>query len=106
MQGCANITGGGLLDNLIRVIPNDLGANIYLNNIKILKIFSWLKKQGINEKEMLKTFNCGIGFCIIIKKKNLWKIKKYFSKKYQPYIIGSISHRKNKINTYGKINWD
>ena len=106
LQGCANITGGGLLNNLIRVIPNSLGANIYLNNIKILKIFSWLKKQGINENEMLKTFNCGVGFCLIVKKKNLEKIKKYFSKKYQPYIIGYISHEKNKINTHGKIKWD
>ena len=40
---------------------------------------------------MLKTFNCGVGFCIIVNPKNLQKIKKFFSKKYEPYIIGKIS---------------
>ena len=60
INGCANITGGGILDNLKRIIPNNLCANIYLNKIKILKIFNYLKNLGINNNEMLKTFNCGV----------------------------------------------
>ena len=54
---------------------------------------------------MLKTFNCGFGFIIIIKKKNLNKIKKYFKKKYEPYVIGDIINGKSKVLMNGKINW-
>ena len=70
INGCANITGGGLPGNIGRVIPNGYCASINLNNIKPLKIFKWLKKNNIEDKEMLKTFNCGVGFCLIIKPKN------------------------------------
>ena len=54
INGCANITGGGLSDNLKRVIPNNLFANIDLNKIKTKEIFRWLKKNGISNNEMLK----------------------------------------------------
>ena len=54
LNGCANITGGGLKDNIKRVIPNNLCAEIDLSKIKILKIFKWLKNSGIDENEMLK----------------------------------------------------
>ena len=70
LNGCANITGGGLEDNLKRIIPKKLCANIELNKIKTIKIFDWLKQNNISDKEMLKTFNCGVGFCIIINQKN------------------------------------
>ena len=73
INGCANITGGGIIDNIIRVLPNNLQANINLDMIKVKKIFKWIKKQGVSEHEMLKTFNCGIGFCLIVKKKMLKK---------------------------------
>ena len=54
---------------------------------------------------MIKTFNCGVGFCIIIKPKNLKKIKKYFSKDFQPYFIGKIINGKKKVDLDGKIKW-
>ena len=54
---------------------------------------------------MLKTFNCGVGFCLIINPKNLRKIDKYFSKKFKPYIIGKIKVGKNKIKLNGKVKW-
>tara|TARA_B100001093_G_scaffold496239_1_gene541621 strand:- start:81 stop:1109 length:1029 start_codon:yes stop_codon:yes gene_type:complete len=103
---CANITGGGLSDNIKRVIPENLFAEINLNQIKTLKIFKWLKKNGISDKEMLKTFNCGVGFCLIVSPKNLKKIDKYFAKKFKPYIIGKIYSGKNKIKLNGSINWN
>ena len=53
-------------------------ANIYLDKIKVKPIFKWIKSKGVSDTEMLKTFNCGIGFCIITKKKNINKIKKIF----------------------------
>ena len=105
LNGCANITGGGLADNIKRVIPNKLCASINLSKIKTLKIFNWLKQKNISDKEMLKTFNCGVGFCLIIKPKNLKKINSFFSKDFKPYVIGKIINGKNKINLNGKIDW-
>ncbi len=102
---CANITGGGLPDNIKRVIPNNLCAEIDLEKIQPLKIFKWLKKNDLNDLEMLKTFNCGVGFCLIINPRNLKKINKYFSKDYKPYVIGKISKNSKKIKLNGKINW-
>ena len=102
---CANITGGGLPDNIKRVIPKNFCAEIDLNKIKVTKIFKWLKSNNINDNEMLRTFNCGVGFCIIIKPKNLNKINRYFSKTYKPYIIGKISKGSNKLKFNGKIDW-
>ena len=60
INGCANITGGGLAENIKRIIPEKLCAEIDLNKIKPLKIFQWLKKNNISDTEMLKTFNCGV----------------------------------------------
>mgnify|MGYP001240984514 FL=1 len=105
LNGCANITGGGLKDNIKRIIPNNLCAEIDLNKINTLKIFKWLKNSGIEENEMLKTFNCGVGFCLIINKKNMQKVKKYFSKKFQPYVIGKISKSSERVKINGKIKW-
>ena len=105
ITGCANITGGGLEDNIKRIIPENLTAEIDLKKIKTLKIFKWLKKNNISDKEMLKTFNCGVGFCLIINPKNLDKIQKYFKKEYKPYVIGKIYKGKNKIKLNGSINW-
>ena len=105
INGCANITGGGLLDNLIRIMPDKLCLNINLSKIKTKLIFKWLKNNNVKDSEMLKTFNCGVGFCLLANKKNVKKIKKIFSKKYQPYEIGFISKEKSKIKTFGKLVW-
>ena len=105
ISGCANITGGGLADNIKRIIPENLVAEIDLKKINTSKIFRWLKKNNISDKEMLKTFNCGVGFCLIISPKNLDKVKKYFTKEFKPYVIGKISKGKNKVKLNGSINW-
>ncbi len=54
---------------------------------------------------MLKTFNCGVGFCLIINSKDLKKVTKYFSKAYRPYVIGEISEGNNKVKLNGSISW-
>ena len=105
INGCANITGGGLINNLTRIIPKNLCINIHLNKIRTTNIFKWLRKNNISDSEMLKTFNCGVGFVLIIKKKNLNKIKKYFTKEYKPYVIGEIIRGKSKVLLNGKISW-
>jgi phosphoribosylformylglycinamidine cyclo-ligase len=105
INGCANITGGGLVDNIKRIIPNNLCLNIDLSKIKTKKIFKWLKKNNISDNEMIKTFNCGVGFCLIVDKKNSKKINKFFSKDYQPYEIGYISKDIKKAKISGKLKW-
>ena len=54
---------------------------------------------------MLRTFNCGVGFCIIAKKKNIEKIKKYFSKEFKPYEIGHITKSNKKVNLLNFLKW-
>jgi len=105
LNGCANITGGGLGDNIKRIIPDRLCADIDLSKINPLKIFKWLKKNKIDDNEMLKTFNCGVGFCLIINPKNLNKINKYFTKEYKPYVIGKIINGNQKVKLNDKIQW-
>ena len=105
ISSAAHITGGGLIENLLRSIPDNLSLNIDLSKIKINKIFKWIKKKNISDSEMLKTFNCGIGFCVIAPKKNVIKIKKNFSKNYIPYEIGFISKNKKKINLFKNLKW-
>ena len=105
INAAAHITGGGLAENLMRSIPEDLSLNLDLSGIRIPKIFKWLKSKNISDQEMLRTFNCGVGFCLIVKKKNISKIKKFFDKKFKPYEIGFISKDKKKINLINSLKW-
>jgi len=105
LNAAAHITGGGLVDNIIRSVPSNLSVNIDLSRIKTKKIFKWLKSKNISDLEMLKTFNCGVGFCIIVNKKNIKKIKKYFAKDYMPYEMGFISENLKKINLLNSLKW-
>ena len=66
IKALAHITGGGLTDNIPRVLPNGARAKIELNSISVLPVFRWLARTGkVAEQEMLRTFNCGIGFVVI-----------------------------------------
>ena len=105
INSASHITGGGLIENIERSVPKEYSINVDLSKIKIKPIFTWLKKHNLSDQEMLKTFNCGVGFCLIVKKKNVFKIKKYFSKEYLPYEIGSISKENKRINLINSIKW-
>ncbi len=105
INSSANITGGGIIENITRSVPDDLTVNIDLSKIRVLKIFKWIKNKNISDFEMLKTFNCGVGFCLITDRKNINKIKKYFNKKFMPYEIGFISRSSKKIKLLKKIRW-
>jgi len=67
LKALAHITGGGLTENLPRVLPQGRGAEIDLDTWNILPVFKWLAEQGgLDEAEMLKTFNCGIGMIAVV----------------------------------------
>jgi phosphoribosylformylglycinamidine cyclo-ligase len=105
IKSCAHITGGGLGDNIKRIIPDNMIADIDLNKIKTKKIFKWLKQSNIEDHEMLKTFNCGVGFCLITNPKNLNKVTKFFTKEFKPYVIGKMIPGKKNVKLNGKIDW-
>ena len=68
VHALAHITGGGLTENLPRVLPDDLGAQIDLDSWELPDVFKWMADVGaISETEMLKTFNCGVGMILVVK---------------------------------------
>ncbi|WP_253299854.1 phosphoribosylformylglycinamidine cyclo-ligase [Wolbachia endosymbiont of Chironomus riparius] len=95
VKGIAHITGGGLLDNISRVLPENLFVNIDTDSWKWPDVFLWLKEAGnVAKDEMLKTFNCGIGIALIISPTRLHDIESHF-KKYGEEIrfIGKLKER-------------
>lgn len=69
VNGIAHITGGGLLENITRVIPDGLAITLNLSSWQMPEIFNWLQEKGnLSQTEMLRTFNCGIGMVVITKK--------------------------------------
>lgn len=67
VKGFAHITGGGLTENAPRVVPDDMDLEIDLGSWRVPPVFQWLAKAGgVEEREMLRTFNCGIGMIAIV----------------------------------------
>jgi phosphoribosylformylglycinamidine cyclo-ligase len=67
IKALAHITGGGFPDNVPRVLPNGLGARLDLGAITVPPVFGWLARTGgVEEREMLRTFNCGIGMIAVV----------------------------------------
>ena len=95
VKALAHITGGGLTENLPRVIPEHLAAEIDLAVFPYPKIFSWLAECGqVSRDEMLRTFNCGIGMCIICTKLESESVFELLSTAGEKvYKIGKISTR-------------
>ena len=67
IHAMAHITGGGLTENIIRVVPDDLGLDIDASSWPQPPVFAWLQREGnVSNEEMWRTFNCGIGFVLIV----------------------------------------
>jgi len=67
VKAMAHITGGGITENVPRSLPDNLTANVDLNLWQPAPVFAWLQEQGgIEQTEMLRTFNCGIGFTLVV----------------------------------------
>ena len=75
LTGLAHITGGGLLENLPRSLPSSIKAEIK-EHPPLPSVFSWMKQtSGLDDHEMLRTFNCGIGMVLIVKKEHVDEAK-------------------------------
>ncbi|MBQ4856444.1 phosphoribosylformylglycinamidine cyclo-ligase [Rhodanobacter sp. B2A1Ga4] len=67
IHGMAHITGGGLKENIIRVVPDGLGIALDASAIVLPPVFDWLMREGnVAREEMWRTFNCGVGFTVIL----------------------------------------
>ncbi|MDY8109845.1 phosphoribosylformylglycinamidine cyclo-ligase [Fulvimarina sp. 2208YS6-2-32] len=67
VKGLAHITGGGFIENIPRVLPDHLGADLDLAAVPVPAVFGWLAREGgIETLEMLRTFNCGIGMVVVV----------------------------------------
>jgi phosphoribosylformylglycinamidine cyclo-ligase len=67
IKALAHITGGGLTENIPRVLPDSLAAEINLNSFDLPPVFRWLRAEAaLDDAEMLRTFNCGVGMAIVV----------------------------------------
>lgn len=106
IHGMAHITGGGIEGNLCRIIPDGLMAEIDLQKIIVLDIFKFIRNKGnISDEEMLRTFNCGVGFNLVVNKQDKDEVVKHISKYYDVYAIGRIKKGKRKVKFTNSINW-
>ena len=67
VKAMAHITGGGFTENIPRVLPKGIGAKLDLSKVSPPKVFGWLSKSGgVEQSEMLRTFNCGVGMIVVV----------------------------------------
>ncbi|AUR52497.1 phosphoribosylformylglycinamidine cyclo-ligase [Aquella oligotrophica] len=98
VNGMAHITGGGLYENIPRVIPDGLCATIDKAKIKALPIFDLIEKLGVPREEMYGTFNMGLGFVMVVNPDNAANIVKILEENGEfPEIIGTITSGNEKI---------
>jgi len=102
IHALAHITGGGLTDNVPRVLPDTLDAHIKLGSWPVLPVFRFLYENGnVERDEMLRVFNMGIGMVMIIAPPNVDRVAKHFAQLGQPYyFIGNV------VKGSGKVQYD
>lgn len=95
IKALAHITGGGLTENLPRVLPESLGATIQLGNWEVLPCFRWIQREGnIEPSEMLRTFNCGIGMVAVVSSEKCDAVKTSLEKQGETvFEIGALNIR-------------
>ena len=95
IKSCAHITGGGVIENLPRVLDKKFQAQINLNNWELSHLYKWLLSCGIKQSELLKTFNAGYGMTLIANKKDIKKIERIIDKhKFKSSMLGKIALKK------------
>lgn len=107
ITGLAHITGGGICENLNRILPENVNASIDAGKYKIPEIFKLLKKTAnIDDKEMLRTFNLGVGLTVVAKKEAAKDIIKHMrAKKIKAYEIGEIVKGNKQVVVSGEFKW-
>ncbi|MEQ1522257.1 MAG: phosphoribosylformylglycinamidine cyclo-ligase [Aestuariivirga sp.] len=109
IKALAHITGGGFLENIPRVLPKGCVAEINLDVVPFLPVFGWLQEVGgTSEREMLRTFNCGIGMIVVVKAKDVKAIATALKKSGETVVtLGHLRKRRGKeaqVATTGSLN--
>ena len=109
IKALAHITGGGFPDNIPRVLPKNTGARIDLGPIPVLPVFQWLAAMGgIAEKEMLRTFNCGIGMIAVVEPRKADAVMKVLKREGETVLrLGEVvtaAKGKPRVTYTGKLN--
>ncbi len=97
VKALAHITGGGLTENIPRVLPETLRADINLSSLEVPEVFSWLAQQGgIAPLEMLRTFNCGVGMVLVVAggSKNL-VMETLKQQGEAPFVLGQLTEKES-----------
>jgi phosphoribosylformylglycinamidine cyclo-ligase len=106
VKALAHITGGGLTDNIPRVLPPGLAAEIDLGAFALPPVFSWLQVEArLDQKEMLRTFNCGIGMILIVSPREVERVLKHLDD--ETSVIGAIAERGggDAVRYKGELAW-
>lgn len=95
IKGMAHITGGGITENVPRILPDNTVANINTDSWSLPKLFQWLQQAGqVQMQEMYRTFNCGIGMVIIVDAKEATTIQHFLQQQGETvYQIGTVQAR-------------
>ena len=106
IHGMAHITGGGIEGNLCRAIPEGLCAKIDLSKLNVLNIFKYIRNSGnISDEEMLRTFNCGVGFNVVVAQKDKDMVMRHVNQFYNCYEIGLIEEGAHKVVFENRMTW-
>ncbi|HTM78424.1 MAG TPA: phosphoribosylformylglycinamidine cyclo-ligase [Devosia sp.] len=102
IKALAHITGGGFIDNIPRVLPEHLAAHVDLSAVIVPKVFGWLSKVGgLSEREMLRTFNCGVGMLVAVAPEDAAKLVDQLTEAGETAaIVGSLIARSGEPVTF------
>ncbi len=101
INGMAHITGGGFPDNIPRVLPKSVNAEIDRSAWEVPTIFKFIQNQGkVDRDEMYRVFNMGIGFVVIVAKRDLVKATNILKAAHQPYSVIGVCRKGTGVVTY------
>ncbi len=108
LVGLAHITGGGIPENLDRILPGKLDAEIDLSKIRVLPLFKLLKKIGeLDDADMLRTFNMGVGIAAVVRADFADEAIRHLTAAGVPtYEIGKIVEGEKRVKWAGRLSWD
>jgi len=104
ITGMAHITGGGIQGNLCRVIPEGLSARVDISRMRTLPVFETIRANGaVSDAEMLRTFNCGVGLAVVVKKVQADAVVAHISRFHDCYEIGVVEAGAERVALEGRL---